>query len=69
MARRERCRQVHSALTQQVNVTGARKVKHGAASKKMTSGQLPFLGRNAVFSSPVANNRHHGDGRRVNFAP
>ena len=43
MARREWCRQVHSALTQEVNVIGASKLKHGAAFKKTASGQLPFL--------------------------
>ena len=44
MARREWCRQVHSALTQEVNVIGASKLKDGAAFKKNASGQLPFPG-------------------------
>ncbi|QTD44067.1 hypothetical protein [Ottowia testudinis] len=44
MARSQRCDRVHSALTQKVNDSGAKKLKHHKTLMKKTSGQLPFLG-------------------------
>ena len=44
MARRARCWQVHSALTQKVKVLKWRKVRVHAAFPRVVSGQLRFLG-------------------------